>query len=41
MGAKSIPATGSQPADMSSLYLAVTERAPLPMASVEGAGHII
>ena len=41
MGAKSIPATGSQPADMSSLYLAVTERAPLPMASVEGAGHIV
>jgi signal transduction histidine kinase len=41
MGAKLIPVTGSRSPDLESLYLAVAERAPLPMATVEGAGHIV
>jgi two-component system, NtrC family, sensor kinase len=30
-----------QPPDLSSLCLAITEHAPLPMATVEGASHIV
>ncbi len=41
MGAELTSDTGIQPPDMSSLCLAVTEHAPLPMASVEGASHIV
>ena len=41
MGAKPTPGTGNPPPDWSSLCLAFTERAPLPMAMVEGASHIV
>lgn len=41
MGAKSKPSTGNQPPDLWSLCLPVTEHAPLPMAAVEGASHIV
>ena len=41
MGAKPTPGTGNPPPDWSSLCLAVTEHAPLPMATVEGASHIV
>jgi signal transduction histidine kinase len=37
MGDKPTPGTGNPPPDKSSLGLAVTERAPLPMATAEGA----
>ena len=33
--------TGKQPPDLSSLCLAMTEHAPMPMATVEGASHIV
>jgi hypothetical protein len=39
MGAKRAPGTRNQPPDLSSLCLATTEHAPLPMATVEGASH--
>ena len=36
------PTSGTHPApDLSSLCLTITEHAPLPMATVEGAGHIV
>jgi len=36
------PTSGTnQPPDLSSLCLAITEHAPLPMATVEGASHIV
>jgi signal transduction histidine kinase len=38
MGAKPTPGTGNPPPDRSSLCPAVPERAPLPMATAEGAG---
>jgi PAS domain S-box-containing protein len=41
MGAKPKPDLGNLPPDFSSLALALTERAPLAMATVEGASHII
>ncbi len=41
MGAKSTPGTGDQPPDLWSLCLPVAEHAPLPMAAVEGASHIV
>jgi signal transduction histidine kinase len=41
MAAKSTPGTGEQPLDLSSLGLSITEHAPLPMATVEGARHIV
>ena len=41
MGAKTTPAAANQAPDLSSLGLASTEHAPLPMATVEGAGHIV
>jgi PAS domain S-box-containing protein len=41
MGAKPTPGTGNQPLDLSSLCLAITEHAPLPMATVEGSSHIV
>jgi hypothetical protein len=41
MGAKATPCAGNQPPDLSSLGLASTEHAPLPMATVEGACHIV
>jgi len=41
MEAKQTPDTGNPPPDLWSLCLAVTERAPLPVATVEGAGHIV
>jgi PAS domain S-box-containing protein len=33
--------TASQPPDLASLCLAITEHAPLPMATVEGATHLV
>jgi PAS domain S-box-containing protein len=41
MGTKPIPGAGNQALDLSSLGLASTEHTPLPMATVEGAGHIV
>jgi two-component system NtrC family sensor kinase len=41
MGMKPTPGTGNQPPDLSSLCLALTEYAPLPMATVEGDNHIV
>ncbi|MDP2606644.1 MAG: response regulator [Deltaproteobacteria bacterium] len=41
MGAKPTPGTGNQPPDLSRLGRAITEHAPLPMATVEGASHIV
>jgi len=41
MGTKTIPRTGKQAAGLSSLCLALTEHAPLPMATVEGATHLV
>jgi PAS domain-containing protein len=41
MAEKPIPAPAHQPPDLSSLCLAVIERAPLPMTTVEGASHIV
>jgi len=41
MAAKPTRGTGNQPPDLSSLCFAVIERAPLPMAAVEGASHIV
>jgi len=35
------PGTGIPPPDLSSLWFTLTERAPLPMATVEGTGHIL
>src|SRR5450756_1649035 len=35
------PTSAHQPPDLSSLCLAITEHAPLPMATVEGASHIV
>ena len=35
------PASAPTPLDLSSLCLAATEHSPLPMATVEGAGHIV
>src|SRR5881396_2005651 len=35
------PTSAPTQPDMSSLCLAVTERAPLPMAAVEGASHVV
>jgi two-component sensor histidine kinase/PAS domain-containing protein len=35
------PTSAHQPPDLSSLCQAITECAPLPMATVEGAGHIV
>jgi signal transduction histidine kinase len=36
-----ISATGNEPSDLSSLCVSLSEYAPLPMAMVEGAGHIV
>jgi signal transduction histidine kinase len=41
MRAKPTPGTGNAPADLSSLCFAVTERAPLPMATVEGTSRVV
>jgi signal transduction histidine kinase len=41
MGAEPTSGNGSQPAGFSSLFLAITQHAPLPMAMVEGVGHIV
>ena len=41
MAAKPTRGTGNQPPDLSSLCFAVIEHAPLPMAAVEGASHIV
>jgi two-component system NtrC family sensor kinase len=41
MAAKPTPGTGNQPPDLSSLGLSITEHAPLSMATVEGASHIV
>jgi PAS domain S-box-containing protein len=41
MDAKLTLAPVCQPPDLSSLGLAIAEHAPLPMATVEGAGHIV
>ena len=41
MGAKPTSGTGNQRPDLSSRALAGIDRAPLPMAAVEGAGHIM
>jgi signal transduction histidine kinase len=41
MGQKPIPGTVGESPDLSSSCLAVIERAPQPMAVVEGAGHIL
>jgi len=41
MGAKPTPGTGNQPPDLLTLGLSITEHAPLSMAMVEGASHIV
>jgi len=41
MNAEPILASARQSADLSSLWLAIAEKAPLPMATTEGAGHIL
>jgi hypothetical protein len=41
MGAKRTPGTGNPTSDLSNLCLAITEHAPLPIATVERAGHIV
>jgi PAS domain S-box-containing protein len=41
MAAKPTSAPAHQPSDLSSLCLAITEHAPLPMATVEGASHMV
>jgi PAS domain S-box-containing protein len=41
MGTKPTPGAGHQPTDLSSLCLSITEHAPLPMATVEGAKHMV
>jgi PAS domain S-box-containing protein len=41
METKQMPDPGNQPPGLSSLCLSITEHAPLPMATVEGAGHIV
>jgi len=41
MAAKPTSVTADLPPDLSSLCLAITEHAPLPMATVEGASHIV
>ncbi|MGA2657023.1 MAG: ATP-binding protein [Verrucomicrobiota bacterium] len=41
MERKPTPCTTSHPPDWASFCLAVTEHAPLPMAMVEGVGHIV
>lgn len=41
MGAKPTPGAGNQTTDLSRLWLAITDHALLPMATVEGASHIV
>lgn len=41
MTAELITNPSHPPLDLSSLYLAITEHAPVPMATVEGASHIV
>ncbi|HZM04123.1 MAG TPA: PAS domain-containing sensor histidine kinase [Candidatus Saccharimonadales bacterium] len=41
MAAKPLLETAGQPADLSNLGLAMAERAPVPMAMVEGASHLV
>ena len=41
MAAKPTPGPGNQPPDLSSLGRAVTEHAPSPMATLDGARHIV
>jgi signal transduction histidine kinase len=41
MPAKPTPGTENQPSDLSGFCLAITEHAPLPMALIEGASHIV
>jgi len=35
------PVRGNEPTDWSNLWLCLAERVPLPMATVEGADHIV
>jgi PAS domain S-box-containing protein len=41
MVAERAPGKADQSPELSSLFLAITEHAPLPMVTVEGAGHIV
>jgi signal transduction histidine kinase len=41
MPAKPTPGTENQPSGLSGFCLAITEHAPLPMAMIEGASHIV